>query len=153
MRLPETTHRLFEGAHNVVLTTVNPDGSPQTSLLWGARDGDQIVMGMGKHMPKVRNIRLNPRVSVLVEDDQKDERGLNQYLLVYGTATIVGPDIADDYAELMDAEARRYLGVEEFLLGPRRPDPDAVIVRVTPHRITGNGPWAQKNVRTASTTR
>lgn len=153
MQLPESTHRLFEGAHNVVLTTVNPDGSPQTSLLWAARDGDEILMGMGKHMPKVRNIRQNPRVSVLIEDDQLDSRGLNQYLLVYATATIVGPDVATEYAELMDAEAKRYLGVDEFLLGPQRPDPDAVIVRVQPHRVTGNGPWVQKNVRMASTTR
>ncbi|MEV7093685.1 pyridoxamine 5'-phosphate oxidase family protein [Amycolatopsis sp. NPDC051045] len=86
MELPESCHRLFERPFNAVLTTVNPDGSPQTSMVWASREGDEIVMGMEGGRPKVRNIRNDPRVTVLIEDhDERDARGLPQYLLVRGT--------------------------------------------------------------------
>jgi PPOX class probable F420-dependent enzyme len=85
MELPESAHRLFERPFNAVLTTINPDGSPQTSMVWASREGDEIVMGMEGRRPKVRNIRHDPRVTVLIEDhDGHDERGLPQYLLVRG---------------------------------------------------------------------
>ncbi|MEV6639906.1 TIGR03618 family F420-dependent PPOX class oxidoreductase [Amycolatopsis sp. NPDC051371] len=112
MALPESCHRLFERPFNAVLTTINPDGSPQTSMVWASREGDEIVMGMEGRRPKVRNVRRDPRVTVLIEDhDGHDARGLPQYLLVRGTARIVGPDIADEFTALMDRQAQRYLGV------------------------------------------
>ncbi|WP_284750461.1 TIGR03618 family F420-dependent PPOX class oxidoreductase [Amycolatopsis sp. RTGN1] len=142
MELPESSHRLFERPFNAVLTTINPDGSPQTSMVWASREGDEIVMGMEGRRPKVRNIRRDPRVTVLIEDhDGHDERGLPQYLLVRGTARIVGPDIADEFTALMDRQAQRYLGVPKYLLG-NQGSPTAVIVRITADRVTGIGPWA-----------
>ncbi len=142
MELPESCHRLFERPFNAVLTTVNPDGSPQTSMVWASREGDEIVMGMEGRRPKVRNIRTDPRVTVLIEDhDERDARGLPQYLLVRGTARVTGPDIADEFTALMDRQARRYLGVEKYELG-NQGSPTAVIVRITADRVTGIGPWA-----------
>ncbi|WP_103355165.1 TIGR03618 family F420-dependent PPOX class oxidoreductase [Amycolatopsis sp. CA-128772] len=141
MELPESCHRLFERPFNAVLTTVNPDGSPQTSMVWASREGDEIVMGMEGHRPKVRNIRNDPRVTVLIEDhDGHDARGLPQYLLVRGTARVEGPDIAQEFTALMDRQARRYLEAERYELG-NQGSPTAVIVRVTADRVTGNGPW------------
>ena len=99
-------------------------------------------MGMEGRRPKVRNIRADPRVTVLIEDhDERDARGLPQYLLVRGTARIVGPDIADEFTALMDRQARRYLGAEKYLLG-NQGSTTAVIVRIKADRVTGNGPWA-----------
>ncbi|WP_410630407.1 hypothetical protein [Amycolatopsis sp. cmx-4-83] len=90
----------------------------------------------------MRNIRRDPRVTVLVEDrDGVDARGLPQYLLVRGTARIEGPDIADEFTALMDRQAQRCLGVEKHLLG-NQGSPTAVIVRITADRVTGIGPWA-----------
>ncbi|ADJ50606.1 pyridoxamine 5'-phosphate oxidase [Amycolatopsis mediterranei S699] len=142
MELPESCHRLFERPFNAVLTTVDPDGSPQTSMVWASREGDEIVMGMEGRRPKVRNIRNDPRVTVLIEDhDERDARGLPQYLLVRGTARVTGPDIAAEFTALMDRQARRYLGAEKYELG-NQGSPTGVIVRITADRVTGIGPWA-----------
>ena len=142
MELPPSCHRLFERPFNAVLTTINPDGSPQTSMVWASRDGDEIVMGMEGRRPKVRNIRNDPRVTVLIEDhDERNARGLPQYLLVRGTARVLGPDIANEFTALMDRQARRYLGAEKYELG-NQGSPTAVIVRVKADRVTGIGPWA-----------
>ena len=35
--------RLLDGRHFAVLATINPDGGPQTSAMWVARDGDDVL--------------------------------------------------------------------------------------------------------------
>ncbi|MGC7099368.1 PPOX class F420-dependent oxidoreductase [Amycolatopsis lurida] len=142
MKLPESTHRLFESTHHATVVTVNPDGSPQASLVWVQRDGDEILIGMEGTRPKARNLRRDPRVTLLIEDHENDEvRGLRQYLLLHGTAVVTGPDIPGEFDALMDAQARRYLGLPRYPF-ENRSSTTAVIVRITPTRITGNGPWA-----------
>jgi PPOX class probable F420-dependent enzyme len=142
MQLPESTHRLFERPFNAVLTTVNPDGSPQTSLIWSSRDGDDVVIGMEERRPKVRNIRADPRVTLLIEDhDERNAAGLPQYLLIRGRASVEGPGIPDEFTALMDRQARRFLGAERYQLGNEN-SPTTVIVRITVEKVGGIGPWA-----------
>ena len=40
IQLSESALRLVDGANYAVMATVNPDGSPQTSVVWVGRDGD-----------------------------------------------------------------------------------------------------------------
>jgi PPOX class probable F420-dependent enzyme len=142
--LPVSTHRLFESDLHATLVTINTDGSPQLSLVWVTRDGDELLVGMEGSRQKTKNIRRDPRISLLIEDtaDHADaDYGLRQYLLVHGTATLDGPDIAEKFTALMDTQAGRYLGTERYEL-PNRASSTAVIARIRPHRISGNGPWA-----------
>lgn len=142
MTLPESAHRLFEGDRHATIVTINPDGTPQTSLVWASRDSDDILIGMEGRRPKARNLLRDPRVTLLVEDDRKDERGLVQYLLVHGKASITGPGIPAEWTAFMDRQAARYLGPgQRYDLG-NRDSPTAVIARITPDRIGGIGPWA-----------
>ena len=142
MQLPESAHRLFERPFNAVLTTINPDGSPQTSLIWSSLDGDDVVIGMEERRPKVRNIRADPRVTLLIEDhDERNPAGLSQYLLIRGRASIEGPGIPHEFTALMDRQARRFLGADRYRLGNEN-SPTAVIVRITVEKVGGIGPWA-----------
>lgn len=141
MNLPDSARRLFEGDLHAAVTTVNRDGSPQTSLVWVRLEGDRLVFGAEQQRLKVRNLRRDPRVTVLVQDDRDHVIGLRQHLTVTGTATIDGPGIPDAYTELMDDLAHRYLGTQTYPM-PNRGSGTAVIVRITPHRIGGLGPWA-----------
>ncbi|WP_237771514.1 TIGR03618 family F420-dependent PPOX class oxidoreductase [Kribbella sp. ALI-6-A] len=140
--LPETTHRLFETDNHAVLVTLDADGSPQASLVWAERDGDHILIGMEGYQRKAGNLRRDPRVTVVIQDDQPSRRGLTQYLVVRGTAEVEGPDIAQRWADLMDKQAQRYLGTDYPF--ENRLSPTTVIARVTPHKITGEGPWAAR---------
>jgi PPOX class probable F420-dependent enzyme len=46
------------------LTTVSPEGQPQTSPVWFWWDGENVLLFSMPRSPKVGNIRANPRVSL-----------------------------------------------------------------------------------------
>ena len=41
--LDETTRELLDGKNFATVATVNPDGGPQTSVVWILRDGDTVL--------------------------------------------------------------------------------------------------------------
>jgi PPOX class probable F420-dependent enzyme len=139
--IPETAYRLFEQPKDVTIITVDPDGSPQASLVWAERDGDDLVMGLQAPHRKTRNLLRDPRVTLLIQDDQVSSRGITQYLVLRGTAKLEGPDIAAEYKALMDRQTQRYLGLPEFPFGEGIWD-TGMIARVTVERVTGEGPWS-----------
>jgi len=141
MSLPESTHRLFDEPKNVTIITLDPDGSPQASLVWAERDGDQLLIGVEQTHRKTRNLRRDPRVTLIVQDDRTSTRGLTQYLALRGTAKLEGPGIPTDYKALMDKQSQRYLGKAEFPYGDGV-YANAMIARITIDRVTGEGPWA-----------
>ena len=46
----------------VQLSTINPDGSPQVTVIWLGIDGDDLVSTHLRDNVKLRNIRRDPRV-------------------------------------------------------------------------------------------
>jgi PPOX class probable F420-dependent enzyme len=139
--IPAGAHRLFEEPKDVTIITVDPDGSPQASLVWAERDGNDILIGIQAPHRKTRNLFRDPRVTLLIQDDQVSPRGITQYLAIRGTAKLEGPGIPREYKALMDRETQRYLGLPEFPYGEGIWD-TGVIARVTVERVTGEGPWA-----------
>ena len=138
--LPESTHRLFTEPKDVTVITLDPDGSPQASLVWAERDGDEILLGLQGPHRKTRNLFRDSRVTLLIQDDQVSPRGITQYLVIRGTAKLEGPGIPADYKALMDHLSQRYLGVPEFPFGEGIWD-TGVIARITVDRVAGEGPW------------
>jgi PPOX class probable F420-dependent enzyme len=118
------------------LVTVNPDGSPQVSIVWVGVDGDEIVcahLGQGR---KLRNIERDPRVAVSIEAEGRNEAGLDHYLVVHGTARLV----AGGAPELLQDLARVYLG-PEVRFPPFDDPPPGTVIRITAERVSGVGPW------------
>lgn len=54
----------------VWLTTVDPDGQPQTSPVWFLWQGDTFLLYSQPHATKVRNIGVNPRVALTLRTDE-----------------------------------------------------------------------------------
>lgn len=52
------------------LATINPDGTPLLTPLWFMRDGDDVWIVIGPDSPKARNIRRDPRLTLVVLDKQ-----------------------------------------------------------------------------------
>lgn len=140
--LPVAAHRLFDERKDVTVITVDPDGSPQAALVWAERDGDQILLGIQEPHRKTRNLRRDPRVTLVVQDDRVSPRGITQYLTIRGTATLEGPDIPADYKALMDRLSNRYLNLPEFPFGEGIWH-TGVIARITITSTTGEGPWSK----------
>jgi PPOX class probable F420-dependent enzyme len=66
--LPESHRDLVDGPTCAALTTVMPDGQPQTTPVWFNREGDYILINTMRGFRKEKNMRQNPKVTLLAYD-------------------------------------------------------------------------------------
>ncbi|MGD2077660.1 MAG: PPOX class F420-dependent oxidoreductase [Chloroflexota bacterium] len=141
MRLPESARSLIESGAHAHLVTLNPDGSPQVTLVWAGLDGDDIVTAHLYESKKVRNIQNDGRVAITFECDTKSDMGLTEYLVIYGQAAIE----EGGAPELLQELATVYMG--PGVKFPQMDDPPpGFINRVRVERIGGVGPWTGRPV-------
>jgi PPOX class probable F420-dependent enzyme len=76
VKIPESHRDLIDGPINVALTTLMPDGQPQTTPVWCNREGDTILINTMREFRKQRNMRENPYVSLLAYDPKDPFRNL-----------------------------------------------------------------------------
>ena len=137
MELPSAARELIESDALAHLVTLNRDGSPQVSCVWVGLEGDEIVSAhLSDKQQKLRNVRRDPTVSLSIEGTEIQPPGLKQYLVVHGRARIE-PGGAP---ELLQRLAWVYLGPDVKFPAMDDPPPGFVI-RITPERIGGVGPW------------
>jgi PPOX class probable F420-dependent enzyme len=120
------------------MVTINPDGSPQVSIVWIGLEGDEIVVGHLARGRKLTNIERDPRVVVSVEADGQTEIGLRHHLIVQGTARITeggGP-------ELLQRLAHTYLG-PGVKFPPFDNPPAGSVIHIRVDKLGGVGPWSQ----------
>lgn len=136
--IPESARAVLESDALAHLVTLNPDGSPQVSIIWVGLDGGDIVSGHLREQQKLRNIRRDPRVAITLETGVTNPMGLREYLIVHGRATIE----EGGAPELLQRLAHTYLGPDVTF--PPMPDPPPGFrIRIHVERIGGIGPWAQ----------
>jgi PPOX class probable F420-dependent enzyme len=136
MSLPGSARALLESPALAHLVTLNPDGSPQVTVVWVGLDGDEIVAGHLFDQRKIRNIRNDSRVVLSVETQHRNPMGLNEYLVVYGTARIT----EGGAPELLQQLAHTYLG-PDVRFPPMDNPPPGYITRISVNRVAGMGPW------------
>lgn len=134
--LPETARALLESDAVAHVITVDEDGGPQVTLAWVGLEGDQIVLATMPEQRKLRNLRRDPRVVLSVQSTTRNEWGLLEYLVVYGSARVT----EGGAAEMLQRLAHTYIGPD--VVFPNMPDPPpGFVTRITPERIGGVGPW------------
>ena len=67
-RIPESHLDLIDGPYVAALSTVMPDGQPQTTPVWCNRRDEYIFINVMKGFRKEKNMRANPKVTLLVYD-------------------------------------------------------------------------------------
>ncbi len=135
MTLPQELRDLIETGPLAYLSTINTDGSPQVTMIWIGRDGDDIVSAHMRENLKLRNIQRDPRVVLSFAPPAVPGEWLSPHAIVRATATVE----RGNTAALMNRLAPLYTGVESNL--PEDGEP-GWIVRYAVDRITGIGPWA-----------
>ena len=89
IRMDDDEMREFlEQSRTVIINTIGRDGMPHPVPMWYAiEEGGEIVMASYTKSQKIRNLRRDPRLSLLVEDgtDYSELRGV----LIYGAAVLV----------------------------------------------------------------
>ena len=113
------------------LTTLDPDGWPQTTPVWTDHDGQEAVLvNTLRGRRKERNIARDPRVTISVPDPDNPYR----YLAVRGRATMTESGAREHIDEL----ARAYLDVDVY---PHHDEEAAsrVIVRIPASDVITRG--------------
>lgn len=115
------------------VTTVNPDGSPQVTVVWIEQQQDDVVFWTDVASIKVRNLTNDARLAISLIDDQRSlGQGVPVYYTLYGRATIVpGED-----AELIRRLTTKYMGRSDYPFGSTEA---TAVVRVRAERFAGNG--------------
>src|SRR4051812_46604547 len=88
MSLNDAARAVLSSGKLAHCATVNPDGTPQMSVMWVGVDGDEIVSAHMGAWTKVRNLQANPKVVLSIEADTREPNGMQHTLLIHGTATI-----------------------------------------------------------------
>jgi PPOX class probable F420-dependent enzyme len=99
---PESHADLLENPTFAHLATVRPDGSPQSSVMWFAWDGERIRMTHTKTRQKFRNLADEPRVALSIADPDDGYR----FLEVRGSVESIEDD--DDQASFYQSLQKRY---------------------------------------------
>jgi PPOX class probable F420-dependent enzyme len=115
-----------------VLTTMMPDGQPQSSLVWVDFDGDCALVNTTLERQKGRNMLANPMVSLLVVDPANTGR----FVQIRGLAELV----YEGAIEHVDKLTRKYTSHPCFY-GHVYPEEQRgretrVIVRIHASRVT-----------------
>lgn len=139
MKLNDAARELIGKGTDATLVTLNPDGSPQVSLVWVALqstpDGDELVTAHLAEHKKVRNVRNDPRVAVTVVSTDDPGREMRPYLAINGTARIV----EGGAPELLKELAQTLSDPDVF---PPPGAPPGFLTRIRIDKVGGIGPWS-----------
>jgi PPOX class probable F420-dependent enzyme len=140
MKIPDSARDFIGAGADATLVTLNPDGSPQVSLVWVALtstpDGDELVTAhLSENYRKVRNVRRDPRVAVTIVSTDPVDGMMRPYLSITGTARIEAGGAPELLAEL----APRLAGPDADF--PPADAPPGFLTRIRVEKVGGIGPW------------
>ena len=106
MALDADTARLAKGKNLATVVTIMPDGQPQAQLTWVDHDGEHVLVNTEPVRQRSRNLRRDPRVTVLIHSTDE----------AYDWAEVRGrvvETIGGDQARAhIDELSRRYMGTD-----------------------------------------
>ena len=137
IELPGPARELLATDAVATIVTLDEDGGPQVTSAWVGLDGDEIVFATMPEQRKLRNLRRDPRVAVSVPSDTTNAWGLQEYLVVYGSARVT----EGGAPEMLQDLAHTYLG-PDVKFPPMDDPPPGVVVHIAAERLGGVGPWA-----------
>jgi PPOX class probable F420-dependent enzyme len=120
--LPGLARRLLDAPVHATVASLEEDGSPQLSVVWAKRDGDDVLFSTLAGRRKARNWTRDPRTSILLFDPEDPGR----YVEIRGRVSLVDDPGGSLIRELSyDYDGEDFTGVIE----------GRVIARLTPERV------------------
>jgi PPOX class probable F420-dependent enzyme len=126
MPLDEDTVRLARGKNLATVVTLMPDGQPQALLTWVDTDGEHLLVNTEPQRQRARNVRRDPRITVLIHSDSdpwdwSEVRG-----------RVVGTVDGSEAREHIDKLSRKYVGTDyRNPIGPQ----GRLILKVAPDKV------------------
>lgn len=131
--IPDSHLDLLQTPVHGVLTTLMPDGGPQSSIVWVDYDGEYILINTTLERQKGRNMQANPKVTILVIDPDDSSR----WIEVRGLVREMKQDGAEDHADKL---TQRYCPHKLHFYGDIHPvwqkhKETRVIVKIQPIKV------------------
>jgi len=132
--IPNTHIDLFQKPVHGVLTTLMPNGMPQSSIVWVDYDGDHVLINTTLERQKGRNMQLNPKVTILVIDPNDSSR----WVEVRGQVIEMTRNGADSHADKL---TQRYCPGKEYfyrdIYPPEQKEKETrIIARIQPLKVS-----------------
>ena len=104
MALDKKTIKMAQGPNYAALTTLFENGSPQTHTMWVDTDGEYLLINTEIHRVKYKNMKKDPRVSVMIwkHDDA--------FKFVEVRGKVVGEITGEDAERNIQALSEKYWG-------------------------------------------
>lgn len=126
--LNDAQKALFNDKNFATIATINPDGQPHLSVVWVKTDGDDILFSTTIDRVKEKNLRRDPRVTILVNPPANPY----SYVEVRGTVEMT----EEGGRALIDELAKKYLDADRYPMDDGT-DNMRVVVRIKPQRVVG----------------
>ena len=126
-RLPDEVKALLDAPNFWHLATVNPDGSPQSTVMSVDRRGDHVLFNTALGRVKPRNLAHDPRICLSLADPE------HPYSNVSIQGAVVETIEGDEALRDIDALATKYMGVETYPF--LQPGERRVTYLVEPRRV------------------
>ncbi|MDB5935050.1 MAG: hypothetical protein JWQ01_2394 [Massilia sp.] len=123
--------KVIDGASDLTLATLRPDGYPQATTVSFAHDGLNLYVGIGKHSQKAGNVRYNNKVSLTINLPYHDWREIQ------GLSMSAVAQILQDRADVELAKAcllKRFPQIAEW--GATDGAQDVAFLKITPQVIS-----------------
>jgi PPOX class probable F420-dependent enzyme len=124
-QLSDKARTLFDDKNFAVLSTLEPDGKPHSTVVWVKRDGDDLLFALPRSRRKTANLQRDPRAAVVIFDAASPYESVQ----VQGTTSLED----DPDGKLIDELSHKYTG------GPypgfAGPNPEWVIARITADKV------------------
>ena len=117
---------LFQKKNLVFIATINPDGSPQLTPVWGNYSDEHILINTAEGRIKHKNVQKDPRVAVSVVDYNNP---LNM-TTIRGKVIQIIPDY--DYSHANEL-TMQYMGISEYPY--KRVNEKRIILKIKPEKI------------------
>ncbi|MGQ9889825.1 MAG: PPOX class F420-dependent oxidoreductase [Aggregatilineales bacterium] len=131
--VPDSHRDLLTQPVHAVLTTMMPDGQPQSSVVWADYDGQHVLLSTTLERQKGRNMQANPKVTLLVVDPHNPKR----WIEVQGRVVEMTTDDAEALADRLTqayTDKRHFYG--DIYPAELRAQETRVIVRIEPVRVS-----------------
>ena len=130
--IPDSHRDLLDGDACVALTTMMPDGQPQITPVWCNQDGNYVLINTMRGFRKEKNMRCNPKVTLLVIDPQNASR----WIEVRGNVVEISREGAEAHADKL---TRLYTCKQRFYRDiypvEQKQKETRVIVKIEPIRV------------------
>ena len=118
--------QLFQEKNLIFIATINSDGSPQLTPVWGTFDDGHVLINTAEGRLKHKNVLRDPRVTISVVDH---ENPLNM-TSIKGKVVEIIPDY--DYSNA-NKLTKQYMGISEYPF--KRDGEKRIIFKIKPMKV------------------